>query len=316
MRREAWDSARAEDLQGHRCPLAARRRQQSGAAAGARASALGLGFAVLAAPDDQGDQEGDEADGGDDHGQQHVLGRVEVDLVLQGAVVEVAVVALEDVPLCQRVRVAVVQVVGPGLQAGLQEAVGPGKRAAGCWERMGTWGCTGWLRDTRGTDPPQVAPSPLPWPSSTPPDCPGLALRSAGAAGGEGGPGSLRPGAGGLSTRPGGSAPTEHFALPQEPLHSCGPGDGAATGNSPTKRSPCVASPAGDIPGAGQSPLPPPTPLQCCPGGLSSCPTALYLLMTFHSHSSDTVTFFIRSTKSSQHFCVMLVYVSSAGERR
>lgn len=45
-------------------------------------------------------------------------------------------------------------------------------------------------------------------------------------------------------------------------------------------------------------------------------PTTLYLLMTFHSHSSDAVTFLIRSTKNSQHFCVMLVYVSSAGDRR
>lgn len=86
-------------------------------------------LAVLAAPDDQGDKEGDEADGCDDHGQEHIFGRVQVHWVLQGAVVEVAVVALEDVLLRQCVGVAVVQAFSPELQAAPQLAVGPGKRS-------------------------------------------------------------------------------------------------------------------------------------------------------------------------------------------
>lgn len=92
---------------------------------------LRLRLAVLAAPDDQGDEEGDEADGGNDHGQQHVLGGVEVGLAAGRAVLEVAVVALEDVALSQGVGVTVFQAVSPLLQALLQRAVGPAEKAWG-----------------------------------------------------------------------------------------------------------------------------------------------------------------------------------------
>ena len=125
-------------------------------------------------------------------------------------------------------------------------------------------GGTGWLRDSGGTDPPG-GPKPPPaqqHPSGLPRACPAPRClhQQAGAAGVEGGPGSLGPGAGGPSAWPGGSASIEHFPLSRDLLHSCGPGDGGATGNAPTKGSPRAASPAGDVPRASQSPLPPHAP--------------------------------------------------------
>lgn len=60
---------------------------------------------------------------------------------------EVAVVAQEDVLLRQGIGVAVVQALGPELQAALQLAVGPGKS-----KDTGR----GWY--TRGTDPTPALP--------------------------------------------------------------------------------------------------------------------------------------------------------------
>lgn len=172
--------------------------------------------------------------------------------------------------------------------------------------------------------PPRQLQAPL-WPSSIPPDCPGLAQHPAAC--------TSQPHAGRSCWRgrwpqvprarswwpvsmAWGICPHQTLSAVLGAAPLMWPWGQRGHRQCPHQRVPTCGFPSRGCPQGWSEPLPPLAPLQHCLGGLPGCPTAPYLLMTFHSHNSDSVTFLIRSTKDSQQSCVLFLYISSAGERR
>lgn len=89
---------------------------------------LGLPITVFAPPDHQSNKEWDEADGGYDHGQEHILWGIREGRLHQGAVGKVYQVSLKDDTFCQGIWEAQAKLVCLVLQAILQVAVIPGEQ--------------------------------------------------------------------------------------------------------------------------------------------------------------------------------------------
>lgn len=90
--------------------------------------ALGLAITVFTPPHHESDEERDEADGGYDHGQEHVLWGIREGGLHHGAVGKVDQVSLEDDAFRQGVGEAQPELVCLVLQAILQVAVIPGEQ--------------------------------------------------------------------------------------------------------------------------------------------------------------------------------------------
>lgn len=89
---------------------------------------LGLGIVVFTSPHHKSYKEWDEADGGYDHGQEHILGGIREGGLHQGAVGKVYQVSLQDDTLCQGIWEAQLKLVCLVLQAVPQVAVIPGEQ--------------------------------------------------------------------------------------------------------------------------------------------------------------------------------------------
>lgn len=89
---------------------------------------LGLGIAVFTPPHHKSNKERDEADGGYDHGQEHILWGIREGGLHQGAVRKVYQVSLKDDVFCQGIWEAQPKLVCIVFQAVLQVAVMPGKQ--------------------------------------------------------------------------------------------------------------------------------------------------------------------------------------------
>lgn len=127
--------------------------QEKGKKRAAEIWTLGLGIAVFTPPHHKSDKERDEADGGYDHGQEHILWGVREGGLHQGAVGKVYQVSLKDDTFCQGIWEAQPKLVRFVLQAILQVAVIPGavgdlsegrdghreKDAPPTWKRSNSW---------------------------------------------------------------------------------------------------------------------------------------------------------------------------------